>query len=282
MSKPIPNALTVDVEDYFHVSNFEAVIARDQWANMSPTAPDAVRRIIDTLARYKVTGTFFVLGWMAQHHPDLVPRLVAAGHEVACHGFNHECLHALSPRQFRDDIRRAKALLEDQAGVAVNGYRAPSFTINAATEWAIEVLIEEGFTYDSSIFPGRKKMPIGFLGVDRRPIRLQRPAGSLVELPLARLEVLGKRLPFSGGGPFRAAPWFLIRAGVRDWHLRQGLPFVLFFHPWEIVPDQKRVPAGPMESFKHYFGLRGFERKIHRLLREFSFGPARDLLPLAD
>ena len=244
------------------------------WGDMPCIAPDATRRVLALLARHDVKATFFVLGWLAERYPDVVRDIAAAGHEVACHGYGHQRVNELSPTAFREDLRRARAVLEDLAGAPVVGYRAPSFSILPESAWAIDVLAEEGFAYDSSLYPGRT-VPVGFLGADRLPVRIRRSAGSLIELPLTYLEVAGCKLPFSGGGHFRLYPWPLIHAGLRSINHKLGKPFVVFFHPWEIVPDQPRVAAGLGERFKHYVGLRTFERKIERLLTNFAFAPAR-------
>jgi polysaccharide deacetylase family protein (PEP-CTERM system associated) len=282
MNPSVLNALTVDVEDYFHVGNFAHVIDRDRWDDMPEVAPAATLRLLDLFAEHQVHGTFFVLGWFAQRHPDIVRAIAAAGHEVACHGFAHQAVDTLSPSQFREDVHRAKAMLEDQIGGRVIGYRAPSFTINPTSEWALDVLIEEGFTYDSSLYPGRK-VAVGYLGVDRKPVRIRRQGGSIVEVPLTRLDGLGGSFAFSGGGHFRLFPYRLIRRGVRHLQTGAGVPLVFYFHPWEIVPDQPRVRAGLAAEFKHYVGLGGFEHKLRRLLADFRFGPVRNLVAgLAD
>jgi len=279
MNKPdLPrNALTIDVEDYFHVGNFASTIDRATWGDYPCIAPDATRRLLEMLARHDVKATFFVLGWLAKQYPELVREIAAGGHEVACHGFGHQRVTEMAPAAFRLDVRHARTLLEDLIGAPVVGYRAPSFSILPETAWAIDVLVEEGFAYDSSLYPGRT-VPVGFLGADRLPVRIQRAAGSLVELPLTYLEVAGRKLPFSGGGHFRLYPWPVIRAGLRSINQKLGVPFTVFFHPWEIVPDQPRIAAGPSERFRHYVGLRTFERKIERMLSMFAFAPAREVI----
>lgn len=273
---PIVNGLSVDLEDYFHVRNFADTIAFEDWETMPETSAIGVARVLKLLERHRTKATFFVLGWVAAHHPDLVRRIAGAGHEIACHGYLHEPVLALEPEQFRADLAAAKELLEEILGFPVNGYRAPSFSIDETCPWALDILIEEGFTYDSSLFPGRT-VPVGFCGADRQPLVIRRNGGSLVELPLTRLDLPGKSLPFAGGGYFRLYPYPLIRAGLR--RINRRAPAVIFFHPWELVPEQPHVAAPRASRFKHYVNLSTFENKLDRLLADFRFGPLKDLLP---
>ncbi|NLH49953.1 MAG: DUF3473 domain-containing protein [Myxococcales bacterium] len=278
MNEPtIRNVLTVDVEDYFHVENLAPYIRPEEWDGLREVCPDAVRRLLALLAEHQVRATFFVLGWIARRHPDLVRVIDAAGHEVGCHGTMHQPVDRLTPAEFRQDLHEAAQRLADLLGKPVQGYRAPNFSIGPANPWALDILLDEGFTYDSSLFPGRK-VPVGYLGADRAPVLIRREGhGDLVELPLARLDYPGGSLPFAGGGYFRLYPYALIRAGLRRINRRHRVPAVIYFHPWEIVPDQPRVAAGARARFKHYTGLATFESKLRRLLGDFSFGPAGDL-----
>jgi polysaccharide deacetylase family protein (PEP-CTERM system associated) len=267
----LPNALTVDVEDYFHVRNLAPYIAREAWNGFTETIPAAVPRLLELFAAHGARASFFVLGWVAQRHPELVRAIDAGGHEVACHGFAHQPVNRLSPQEFRADLRAAKQAIEDAVGKPVRGYRAPSFSIDQSNLWAFDALIEEGFAYDSSLFPGRT-VPIGFLGADREPCVIRRAGGRIVELPLTRLDLFGRSLPFAGGGFFRFYPYPLIRAGLRRIRQTHRAPAVIYLHPWEIAPDQPRIAADWRARFKHYVGLRGFERKLGRLLADFPFG----------
>jgi polysaccharide deacetylase family protein (PEP-CTERM system associated) len=274
MTEPIRNVLTVDVEDYFHVRNLAPCIAREAWATLPEVAPHGTRRLLELFARHEVRATFFVLGWLAQRHPALVREIDAAGQEVARHGFWHQPVTALTPDEFRRDLRDAQAAIADAIGRRALGYRAPSFTINESNPWALEVLIEEGFAYDSSLFPGRT-VPVGWLGVDRAPTTIRREGvGEIRELPLARVDALGRSWPFAGGGYFRLYPYSLIRAGLRHINAAHRVPAVIYLHPWEIEPDQPRLAASFAARFKHYVGLRTFEAKLTRLLCDFTFGPA--------
>jgi polysaccharide deacetylase family protein (PEP-CTERM system associated) len=283
MNEPaeIVNALTVDVEDYFHALNLAPYIARETWETLPPTCPDATRRLLALFAEHNVRATFFVLGWIAQRWPQLVREIAEAGHEVACHGFAHRSLLQMTPAEFRADLHAAKDAIANAGGGRPAGFRAPSFSINHSNLWVFDVLIEEGFRYDSSLFPGRK-VPVGFLGADRRPTVIERPGvGALLELPLTRLDVAGRSLPFAGGGYFRMYPYWLIRAGLRRVHAQSAAPAVIYVHPWEFAPDQRRIDARLGARLKHYIGLRTFEKKLRRLLADFRFARAVDLLPVA-
>ncbi|HPQ69986.1 MAG TPA: DUF3473 domain-containing protein [bacterium] len=272
------NALTIDVEDYFHVGNFSPYIKVEQWDNLEEVAPQATYRILRLLEENGVRATFFTLGWLAKRHPRLVRAIHASGHEVACHGYFHEPLTKLHPDEFRADIRAAKRLLEDTVGTSVRGFRAPSFSINESNLWTFDVLIEEGFEYDSSLYPGRL-VPFGFAGAFRHPHNVDRGTGGLIkELPMATLKMFGVKLPFAGGGHFRLYPYWMIRRGIRRINQNERAPVVVYFHPWEIVPSQPRIKASLRASIKHYLGLGAMEYKITHLLRDFNFVPAAELL----
>ena len=275
------NALTIDVEDYFQVSAFESCIPRNQWENWPGRVARNTERVLDILDAHSLKGTFFVLGWVAKRHPELVQRMQANGHEVACHGYAHKRITAMTPEEFRQDIDRARKFLQDISGQAVEGYRAPSYTITPRTLWALDVLIDAGFTYDSSIFPIRHDI-YGMPDAKRFPHRLERPAGTIREFPPTTFAVslFGKtaNLPVAGGGYLRLLPVSLISAAFR--HINQngengqGHPCVLYFHPWEIDPDQPRVTNAPFKSrFRHYLNLDQTEAKLDFLFRTHSFAP---------
>ncbi len=272
------NVLTVDVEDYFHVRNFADTIDIEDWETLEQVAPNATYRIIRLLEEHQVHATFFVLGWLAKRHPRLVRAIHAAGHEVACHGYFHEPVRTMTPDEFRMDLRAAKTVLEDTIGEPVRGFRAPSFSIDGTSLWAFDVLLDEGFEYDSSLFPGRT-VPFGFAGTYRQPSAINRGEhGTLKELPLATLVVGRFKLPFAGGGYFRAYPYAMIRAGMRRINEQENAPVVVYFHPWELVPGQPRVHAPFKARLKHYIGLTTMEGKITSLLGDFRFVTARELL----
>lgn len=272
------NALTVDVEDYFHVSALAPSIPRDAWDACEPRVVDNTRKLLRLFQRFDVRATFFVLGWVAERYPQLVRDIVAHGHEVACHGLSHRLVYEQSPEDFRAETRRAKNLLEDAAGSAVLGYRAASYSIVRRSLWALDILVELGFVYDSSIFPVRHDR-YGIPDADRKPHRLSTPGGAtIVEWPLATAQILGCRLPVAGGGYFRLLPYWLIRWGLESINRLESLPFIFYLHPWEIDPGQPRIAASALSRFRHYTNLDKCEARLQRLLGDFRFGTARDSL----
>jgi len=274
----VPNALTVDVEDYFHVSALAASIHRDTWTSRESRVVGNTHRLLDLFGECKVRGTFFVLGWVAERHPQLVKDIAKAGHEVACHGFSHRLVYEQSPAEFREETLRSKKLLEDATGRSVLGYRAASYSIVRRSLWALDILAEAGFAYDSSIFPVRHDR-YGIPDAERNPHRMATPGGnSIVEWPLAAARILGFRLPVAGGGYFRLLPYAVSRWGLASINRRDRQPFIFYLHPWEIDPDQPRVRAGWLSRFRHYTNLDKCEERLRRLLAEFRFGTARDSL----
>jgi len=274
----VPNALTVDVEDYFHVSALAPSIHRDTWGSREPRVAANTHRLLELFEQAGVRATFFVLGWVAERHPQLVKDIAAAGHEVACHGFSHRLVYDQSPGEFREETLRSKRLLEDSIGASVHGYRAASYSITRRSLWALDILAEAGFAYDSSIFPVRHDR-YGIPDAERKPHRMKTPGGaSIVEWPLAAAPVLGMRLPVAGGGYFRLLPYAVSRWGLASINRREGQPFIFYLHPWEIDPHQPRVPARWLSRFRHYTNLHKCEARLRRLLGEFRFGPARDSL----
>jgi len=239
------------------------------------------RRILDLLDSFSIKATFFVLGWVAERLPELVKEIHCRGHEIACHGYSHELIYSIGPERFRSDIRRSKALLEDQCGVRVNGYRAPSYSITKQSLWALDILVEEGFTYDSSIFPVLHDT-YGIPDAERFPHTLQTGAGPLVEFPLTTLPFqLGwkkMRLPIAGGGYLRLLPSGIIQHGIAGINQRERQPAVLYFHPWEIDPDQPRIKAGMKSRFRHYLNLDKTEGKLRKILSELQFGTMSSVL----
>lgn len=277
------NAMTIDVEDYFHVAAFEGAVKRADWDHYPLRVGDNTRRILDLLDEYDTKATFFVLGWVAEKAPDLVGLIAAKGHEVACHGYGHERVYAIGPEAFREDLRRAKGLLQDITGQPVRGYRAPTYSITAQSLWALDILIEEGFTFDSSIFPIVHDN-YGIPGAEPFPHVIERPGGSISEFPLSTIPVgfLGHtmRLPIAGGGYLRLFPVGIIRNGFKRLNKLERQPGVLYFHPWELDPDQPRIKAGPRSRFRHYVNLHTTEHKIRNLLKELPFGPMSTVLGL--
>ncbi len=269
MSALVLNAMSVDVEDWFQVQAFAGTIPRDAWETLEHRVEANTDRILALFDNAGVKATFFTLGWVAERHPALIRRIVAAGHELASHGHGHELVSAIGEAAFRADIRRAKRALEDAGGVAVTGYRAPTFSINPRTPWAHAVLAEEGHRYSSSVFPVKHDL-YGAPEAPRGPHRPD-PAG-VVELPMTTLALGGRNLPLSGGGWFRLAPYAAFRAGLRRVNA-EGQRGLFYFHPWEVDPGQPRVKAAPLRSrLRHYIGLAGMEAKVARLLGDFAWG----------
>ncbi len=271
------NAMTVDVEDYFHVSNFERVVTPDSWAARESRVERNTDRLLRIFTDAGVTATFFVLGWVGERFPHLVRRIASAGHEVASHGYAHRLIFDQSPGEFRDDVRRAKALLEDATGSSVVGYRAPSFSVTERSLWALDVLIDEGYRYDSSVYPIHHDR-YGIPSAPRHPYVMRREGGSLVEVPGSTVQIGRLNLPIGGGGYFRILPYGWTRWGIARVNRIEQRPTVFYLHPWEIDPDQPRLPAGTVARFRHYRNLHRTESRLRTLLRDFRFGPIRELM----
>jgi polysaccharide deacetylase family protein (PEP-CTERM system associated) len=265
------NAFTVDVEDWFQVGALERVVSRDDWPNMESRVEANTIRLLDLLDEFEVHGTFFVLGWIAQHKPGLVQEIAARGHEVACHGLSHRAVYTQTPEEFREETRVSRSILQDLSGQPVAGYRAASFSITRDSLWALDILIEAGFEYDSSIFPIRHDR-YGIPHAPRKPFIIKGKMGELLEVPMAAVGEGLFRLPVSGGGYFRLLPYWLTRAGLR--HLNeQGRPFPFYMHPWEVDPGQPRMSeASALSKFRHYRNLDRTEGRLRRMLGEFRFG----------
>lgn len=266
------NAFTVDVEDYYQVSAFERDIPRASWGQFGPRVVASTRRILEVLSRHGVRATFFVLGWTAERYPGLVREIFAAGHEVGCHSHWHRLVYELSPEVFRHDLRQARDAIAAACGAEVTLYRAPSFSITKASLWALEIMVEEGFKIDSSIFPvihDRYGIPDAEPGIHR----LSTPAGELWEFPPTVCQLGRLRIPVSGGGYFRLYPQWLTRRLLGRIGRREGRPFVFYVHPWEVDPDQPRLPFGSrLTRLRHYLNLRWTEHKLDGLLSSFAFG----------
>ncbi|WP_447977181.1 XrtA system polysaccharide deacetylase [Candidatus Nitrospira bockiana] len=270
------NVLSIDVEEYFHVSAFEDVVKAADWERFESRVEATTGRLLDRLSAAKASATFFVLGWVAERHPALVRRIHAEGHEVACHGYGHQVLTDLTPDQFRADVRRAKAILEDLVGEPVLGYRAPSFTIMEDTVWALRILVEEGYRYDSSIFPVWHDR-YGLPGANPACHRIMTGAGPIWEVPPSTLAVGRTRMPVAGGGYLRLWPYPLLRTWLKRIE-SAGQPLVLYLHPWEIDPDQPRLRGPMLSRCRHYLNLDKTEARVARLLGDFRFGAIREAL----
>jgi len=268
------NALTVDVEDYFQVSALADYFPREKWPTVLCRVEQNVDRILDLFAERGVLGTFFVLGWIATRYPQLVRRIVDDGHELACHGYSHERVTAMTPEAFRTDITRAKTLLEDLSGMPVLGYRAPSFSIGAANPWAHEVIAEAGFRYSSSVYPVRHDH-YGAPDAPRFPWK--QPSG-LTEIPISTVRIFGRNWPAGGGGWFRLLPYMMSHWRIARVNRHDGRPAVFYFHPWEIDPNQPRVKHLPLKTrLRHYINLSRTEGRLRWLLADFRWGRMDDV-----
>jgi len=272
-----PHFFTVDVEDYFQVGAFEGLIPRSSWDTYACRVEQNVERILGLLADANATGTFFTLGWIADRYPALLRTIARAGHEVASHGATHRRVNLLSPAEFRDEIRSSKATLEDASGTVVLGYRAPNFSILPGCEWAFEILLEEGYEYDSSRFPIRRP-GYGSPDTPRYAHGIKCWSGTLLEIPLTTLDVMGARIPAAGGAYLRHFPYSVVRNAFRA-RQTAGIPGMFYTHPWELDPEQPRVSAPLLTRMRHYGGLKKMQPRIERLLREFRFTSVADVLP---
>jgi polysaccharide deacetylase family protein (PEP-CTERM system associated) len=280
------NVLSVDVEEYFHAEIFQVGAGHHATHALESRVEASVDLLLALLARNGARGTFFTLGEIAAAHPSVVRAIAAMGHEIACHGYRHECVYRMTPAEFRADIRRAKQRLEDLTGTPVIGYRAPNFSIGPGQTWAYAILLEEGFRYDSSTHPilhdryGRPNAPRFPYGVFRSGMAW------LTEFPIGTARCLGVNLPIGGGGYFRLSPYELVRRGIRHVNTRDRQPVMFYLHPWELDPGQPRVPMARRHRFRHYAGLEQHAAKLSRLLADFRFGTAREVLehhePLPD
>lgn len=259
----------MDVEEHFHVSAFEPYLSRADWDRQPSRVEASTDIILRLLADHSALATFFIVGWLADRKPELVRRIAGAGHEIASHSWWHRRVTTLTPAEFRDDVERTRGRLEEISGVAVRGFRAPSFSIRPGMEWAFDVLLETGHTYDSSIFPIRRP-GYGWPGAPLAPYDIARPAGTLREYPMTTLEAFGWRIPAAGGGYLRQLPFALIRSAFRRQGAR-GTRGMFYIHPWEVDPDQPRIPCDRLTALRHYRGLDRTAALLERLLGEFRF-----------
>jgi len=272
------HAISIDVEDYFHVAAFQDIVAADDWAGIPSRVQANTEKVLEIMADAGVTGTFFVLGWAAERYPSLVKAITAAGHEVACHGYSHRQIYNQSRADFREETRRAKAILEDQSGTLVTGYRAATFSITKKTLWALDELAEAGFDYDSSIFPIRHDN-YGLAEAPVEPHMITGPeGGTLAEFPISVLQMGGMKLPIAGGGYFRLFPYPVTRWGLNR-IATSGRPTVFYLHPWEVDPEQPRFEnARRFSKFRHYNNLDRCESRFRRLLKDFEFTTVQNVL----
>lgn len=268
------NVISVDVEDYFHAETFSSVVARSSWEDRPSRVVSNTQRLLELFAARQVQATFFIVGWVAERFPALVREIAAAGHEVACHSYWHRLIYKLERQEFREDTRRAKSVIEQIAGQPVYGYRAPTYSIVARSLWALDILAELGFTYDSSIFPIHHDR-YGIPDAPRFPFRIQTGAGPLFEFPITTFRVRNHNLPVGGGGYLRLLPAWYTKLGVRRVE-REGLPVIAYIHPWEVDPEQPRLPGGLTSRLRHYTNLSRTYRRLDHLLQQTSFTSFRE------
>ena len=275
------NALTIDVEDYFHVTAFDRHVKPEEWDNYPLRVQGNTMRILDMLDEFSLRATFFVLGWVAQRCPSLVKEIHRRGHEIACHGYGHQLIFRHSPQEFRRDVSKAKNILEDLCGEQVHGYRAPSYSITTNSLWALDVLVEEGFAYDSSIFPITHDI-YGIPDGKRFPHKISTHSGTIQEFPISTFSLkLGRwhsQWPIAGGGYLRLFPAALVARAIQSININENEPVIVYFHPWEIDPQQPRIKAGLKSRFRHYLNLDRMELKIRHLLDNFGFSSVKDVL----
>jgi polysaccharide deacetylase family protein (PEP-CTERM system associated) len=271
------NALTVDVEDYYHVQAFADVIDTSRWEEYPSRVEENTMRFLDLFAAHRICATFFVLGWVAQRCPRLIGRIVAGGHQIGCHSYNHRLIYSSTAEDFREDLRRAKKTIEDITGIAVISFRAPSYSITAQTPWALEVLGEEGFEYDSSIFPVIHDN-YGIRNAPRFPhIRTLTCGRQIREFPPSTLRVFGGNIPVAGGGYFRLFPYSFTSWAIRHLNQVERQPAMVYLHPWELDPDQPRISASWLSKFRHYQNLHSTETKCQKLLTEYAWAPMEEV-----
>jgi polysaccharide deacetylase family protein (PEP-CTERM system associated) len=266
----VVNAMSVDVEDYFQVSAFDRVVSRADWCSFQSRVVQNTHRLLDLFDEAGIRATFFVLGWVADRFPALVRRIASAGHEVASHGYNHQLLYSLTPEQLREDVRSAKSALENTIGAPVVGFRAPSYSVITSSLWALDILIEEGYLYDTSIFPIHHDR-YGIPGAPRHLHRIERPHGTLWEMPASTVRLGRLNVPIAGGGYFRLLPYGWTRWGIRRVNRVEREPVVFYLHPWEIDPEQPRLNVGLPLRVRHYGGLRQTRDRLQRLFKDFRF-----------
>ncbi len=275
--RPTPNAVTIDVEEYFQVAAFNGGAPCADWTRFESRVVPAVERLLSLLARHETKATFFVVGWVAKRHPNLVRAIHREGHEIACHGYSHREIREQNRETFREDVRVSKTLLEEITGERVDGYRAPTFSITNETLWALDILVQEGFHYDSSIFPIRHDR-YGIPNAERFPSIISGRNGNRIwEFPMSTLRIMGMNLPFSGGGYLRLLPPSVVSWAIESLN-RQGQPAVVYVHPWEFDPGQPRIKCSLLTRFRHYHNLSQMSRKFEGLLTRHKFAPVSEVL----
>jgi polysaccharide deacetylase family protein (PEP-CTERM system associated) len=272
--KILSGVVSVDVEDYFHAESFSDIVERSKWDSYSSRVEANTQVLLELLAKLNVHGTFFVLGWVAERFPALVREIAAGGHELACHSYWHRLIYKLEPAEFREDTRRAKSIIEQVSGQPVRGYRAPTYSVIDRSVWALEILTELGFTYDSSIFPIRHDR-YGMPDAPRSPFRFQTPSGPMTEFPITTFRLAGHNMPVGGGGYLRLLPEFYTRLGLARVH-SEGIPIVIYIHPWEIDPEQPRLAGRLSSRLRHYTNLSRTLDRFQTVLQSGTYTSFRE------
>ncbi len=266
--------MSVDVEDYFHAESFSDIVERPRWDSYPSRVESNTRRLLEVLANLNVHGTFFVLGWVAERYPALVREIAASGHELGCHSYWHRLIYKLSPAEFCEDTKRAKSVIEQISGQPVRGYRAPTYSVIDSSAWALEILAELGFSYDSSIFPIRHDR-YGMPDAPRAPFRFQTPSGPMTEFPITTFRLAGHNMPVGGGGYLRLLPSFYTHLGLQRVQ-KEGLPIVIYIHPWEIDPDQPRLAGRFTSRLRHYTNLSRMLERFKSVLQSGTYTSFRE------
>ncbi|MCG7930271.1 MAG: DUF3473 domain-containing protein [Candidatus Thiodiazotropha lotti] len=276
------NAITVDVEDYYQVSAFNKQITRADWDGYESRVYDNTHRILKIFDDNNIKGTFFILGWVAERNKKLINEISELGHEVACHGYSHDLVYNQTPETFLEETKQSKAIIEDIVGKPIKGYRAASYSITEKSLWALDILTECGFSYDSSIFPIMHDR-YGIPGAKTMPHRLKTEKGNeIIEFPLSTVGVAKRRLPVSGGGYFRLFPYWLSKAGLNRVNRNDQVPFIFYMHPWEIDEGQPKIKSSRLSEFRHYNNIDKFEARLLKLIRDFEFSTVSDVLQRLD
>jgi len=272
------NTLTIDVEEYFQVHNFENVVKQEDWGTYESRIESNTALMLDILGEFETSATFFILGWIAERHPNVVRRIHDAGHEVATHGYNHQLIYKQTPEQFRSDLQRSLEIIQDITGGKILGYRAPSFSITRQSIWALELIRELGLRYDSSIYPARPMVHNRY-GLPGAPCTPYLILPGLWEFPMTILHWLGKDFPIGGGGWLRHYPYALTHWGLRKAN-NEGRPVIVYLHSWEVDPDQPYINCSMWRRFLHYRNLNKTVGRLRALCNEFYFAPIREVLGL--
>ncbi|MCK4334407.1 DUF3473 domain-containing protein [candidate division WOR-3 bacterium] len=270
------NALSIDLEDWFCVYNLRGVVEKQDWNKQELRIGRSTRLILKLLSEHHTKATFFVLGWIAEQVPELIGEIEGHGHEIATHGYSHTLLTEMTPQSFEEDLKRALEVTRVCTHQEILGFRAPSFSITDKTSWAFEILERNGIRYDSSVFP------IAFhpdYGMPTAPLSIHKVGELLIEFPLSCVEILGRRIPCSGGGYFRMYPYLLTRSLLKRCN-REGRPAIFYFHPWEIDADQPRVELPRLKRWRHYYKLDKTLNRLDRLLSDFEFTSVKEVLGL--